>query len=276
MRTYGASRRRIREFATVAVTAVLIVAISVRASAQEGTPRQERIATTVTIYRDTYGVPHIFGPTDAAVMFGLAYCQAEDNFWQVEDNYIRAIGRATEIYGEQALPADLADHALAIPQLALAEYQRTSPQMRKLYDAFADGLNYFLATNELTRPRLLNGFRGWYALALYRFMYHQNDFLNKTGITPKDVLGAITEARGSSKTALGIGPLGGDWNREAAAVKLGSRAQTFTAETRSSKRLRRDIEAWDSPGDTGSNAWAIAPSRSASGRAMLFINPHQP
>src|SRR6516225_1097038 len=172
MRTHRTSRCRIREFPTVALTAVLLLGLPVRALAQEGTPRQERVARTITTYRDTYGVPHIFGPTDASVVFGLAYCQAEDNFWQVEDNYIRAVGRATEVYGEQALAPDLADHALGIPQLALAEYQRTSPQMRKLYDAFADGLNYFLATNELVRPRLLKQFRGWYALALYRFMYH--------------------------------------------------------------------------------------------------------
>src|SRR5215475_10849149 len=193
--TFAASRLWKREFAAPAVIAVLLCGMPVGALVQEGTARQERIARTITIYRDTYGVPHIFGPTDASVIFGLAYCQAEDNFWQIEDNYIQAVGRATEVYGEQALAADLTDHALGIPQLAVAEYQRTSPPMRKLYDAFADGLNYFLATNELVRPRLLGQFRGWYALALYRFMYHQNDFLNKTGITPKDVLGAVTERK---------------------------------------------------------------------------------
>jgi penicillin amidase len=231
------------------------------ASAQQGTPRQERIASTVTIYRDTYGVPHIYGPTDASVIFGLAYCQAEDNFWQVEDNYIRAVGRATEVYGDQALAADLADHALAIPQLALAEYQRAAPQMRRLYDAFADGLNYFLATNELVRPRLLNQFRGWYALALYRFMYHQNDFLNKTGITPNDVLGAVTEqkARGQQRST--------SYNQGSGA-DIASSVNGGTTESGPGQ--------WDAPGDTGSNAWAIAPSRTAAGHAMLFINPHQP
>jgi acyl-homoserine lactone acylase PvdQ len=37
----------------------------------------------VTIYRDEWGVPHIYGPTDASVVFGAAYAQAEDNWWQV-------------------------------------------------------------------------------------------------------------------------------------------------------------------------------------------------
>ena len=48
----------------------------------------ERVAKTVTIHRDKFGVPHIYGPTDASVVFGLMYAQAEDNFWQLEEDYL--------------------------------------------------------------------------------------------------------------------------------------------------------------------------------------------
>src|SRR5205814_5168003 len=51
------------------------------------------------IYRDSYGVPHIFGRSDADVVFGYGYAQAEDGFRQLEDNYIHALGRAAEING---------------------------------------------------------------------------------------------------------------------------------------------------------------------------------
>ena len=56
-----------------------------------------QIAKSVTIYRDNYGVPHVFGPTDASCVFGYIYAQAEDNFWQIEDSYIRSLGRASEV-----------------------------------------------------------------------------------------------------------------------------------------------------------------------------------
>lgn len=78
----------------------------------------------VTIYRDTYGIPHVFGETDAATMFGFAYAQAEDNFSSIERNYIRAIGRRTEFEGERGLASDTRNRALEIARLAQAEYRR--------------------------------------------------------------------------------------------------------------------------------------------------------
>src|ERR1051325_8672452 len=95
------------------------------------------LARDVTIYRDVYGVPHVFGRTDASTVFGFAYAQAEDNFWRVEENFIFALGRASELYGEKTLDEDRLNHALEIPRLAREEYGRLDNQMRSLCDAFA-------------------------------------------------------------------------------------------------------------------------------------------
>lgn len=65
-----------------------------------------RMAKLVTIYRDSYGVPHVFGRTDASTVFGFAYAQAEDYLWRVEENFIHALGRASELYGERRLDED--------------------------------------------------------------------------------------------------------------------------------------------------------------------------
>ena len=128
-----------------------------------------KLARTVTIYRDTYGVPHVFGRTDASTVFGFAYAQAEDNFWRVEENFIFALGRASELYGEQTLDEDRLNHALEIPRLAREEYARLDKHMRSLCDAFAAGFNYYLARNSDVRPRLLTKIEPWYTLAFIRY-----------------------------------------------------------------------------------------------------------
>ena len=93
------------------------------------------LARQVVIYRDTYGIPHVFGENDASTMFGFAYAQAEDNAWRIEVNYLRAIGRAAEVYGERAVPGDRRNRLLEIPRLARAEYARLPRRMRELVDA---------------------------------------------------------------------------------------------------------------------------------------------
>ena len=55
--------------------------------------RWEKQAKNITIIRDNYGVPHIYGKTDADAVFGLLYAQCEDDFKRVELNYVEKLGR---------------------------------------------------------------------------------------------------------------------------------------------------------------------------------------
>ena len=186
----------------------------------------QKLARDVTIYRDVYGVPHVFGRTDASTVFGFAYAQAEDNFWRVEENYINALGRASELYGEKSLNEDRLNHALEIPRLAREEYARLDKQMRSLCDAFAAGFNYYLARHPEVRPRLLTQIEPWYTLAFIRYNYYQNGFARDQNLR---------------RTLLQTAAIDSDLKEH-----------------------------------TGSNGWVVGPSRSASGYAMLFINPHLP
>ena len=166
------------------------------------------LARGVTIYRDTYGVPHVFGRTDASTAFGFAYAQAEDNFWRVEENFISALGRASELYGERSLQEDRLNHALEIPRLAREEYARLDPHMRSLCDAFAAGLNYYLARHSEVRPRLLTKIEPWYTLAFIRYNYYQNGFardpaLRRLGLQTAAVENDLKDQTGSNGWAIG-------------------------------------------------------------------------
>jgi acyl-homoserine-lactone acylase len=157
---------------TIGIAALVLSGLLVT-TVRAADARVERLARSVTIYRDSYGVPHVYGPTDASCVFGFAYAQAEDNFWQVEDNYIQAVGRAAEVKGEGSLAADLLNRTLEITKLSMAEYERASPRTRELCDAYADGLNYFLERNPQVRPRLISHFEPWQIIALVRFEVYQ-------------------------------------------------------------------------------------------------------
>lgn len=148
--------------------------------------RAEKIARSIKIYRDTYGVPHVFGPTDESCVFGYLYAQAEDNFWQVEDNYLRAIGRASEVYGDKTLAEDLLVRALDLPQLAVKEYEHAGQRERHIYEAAAAGLNYFLKRNPQIKPRLLTHFEPWHVLAFASYEVYIQFVIQATGVSVGD------------------------------------------------------------------------------------------
>ncbi|MEN7341668.1 MAG: penicillin acylase family protein [Pseudomonadota bacterium] len=118
-------------------------------------------AERVEIIRDDYGVPHVYGQTDADTVFGLLYAQAEDDFPRIERNYIWAIGRLAEVEGETALYSDLRARLYMTRAEAEAAYDSAPAWLQALCDAWADGLNYYLATHSDVRPMLLDRFEPW-------------------------------------------------------------------------------------------------------------------
>ena len=74
---------------------------------REEIARWEKQAKDITIIRDNWGIPHIYGKTDADAVFGSLYAQCEDDFSRVEMNYIEKLGRMAEVKGESELYDDL-------------------------------------------------------------------------------------------------------------------------------------------------------------------------
>ncbi|MDH4744337.1 penicillin acylase family protein [Sphingomonas sp. CBMAI 2297] len=135
------------------------------AHAQTAAARWKAEAARVTITRDDWGVAHIRGKTDADAVFGMIYAQAEDDFNRIETNYLVSLGRLAEAEGEGAIWQDLRQRLFVDPEALKADYAASPAWLRKLMQAWADGLNHYLATHPQVKPRVLTRFEPWMALS---------------------------------------------------------------------------------------------------------------
>lgn len=126
--------------------------------------RWQKQAAQINITRDNWGIPHVYGKTDADAVFGLLYAQCEDDFKRVGMNYIEKLGRLSEINGEAKLYDDLYLKLIIDSAAAVADYKLSPPSLQKLLNAFADGINYYLYKHPAVKPALLNRFQPWYPL----------------------------------------------------------------------------------------------------------------
>jgi acyl-homoserine lactone acylase PvdQ len=127
--------------------------------------RWQRQAGNVTLYRDNWGIAHVYGKTDADAVFGMEYAQAEDDFNRVESNYIGVLGWRSLADGESSIYLDLRNQLFVDTRVLQAEYAQSPAWLKKLMNAFADGLNYYLYTHPQVRPRAITHFAPWMALA---------------------------------------------------------------------------------------------------------------
>src|SRR5689334_16862779 len=127
--------------------------------------RWERMAQSVDIIRDDWGIAHVKGRTDAEAVFGMIYAQAEDDFNRIETNYLVALGRLAEAQGEEALWKDLRQRLFVDPATLQADYAKSPPWLQKLMTAWADGLNTYLRTHPQVHPKVLTKFEPWMALS---------------------------------------------------------------------------------------------------------------
>ena len=222
----------------------LIITIFLATSAFAANPspaelaRWQRHAAAVTIVRDDWGIAHVHGKTDADAVFGAEYAQAEDDFNRVETNYLNSLGRLAESEGESKIYQDLRQKLFIDPAELQRDYAASPPWLKKLMDAFADGLNYYLYQHPEVKPRVVSHFEPWMALS-------------------------FTE-----------GSIGGDIER----VNLRQLQAFYGGAPAASASSDDDETAYSTESqDTeprGSNGMAIAPANTVDHHALLLINPH--
>ena len=135
------------------------------AAASTDLAKLQRRAQQVTIIRDDWGIPHILGKTDADAVFGMIYAQAEDDFNRVELNYLDSLGRHAEADGETRIFQDLRQKLFIDPVELKALYGKSPAWLKELMNAWADGLNYYLATHPDVKPKAITHFEPWMALS---------------------------------------------------------------------------------------------------------------
>jgi len=196
--------------------------------------RWEKHARDVTITRDDWGIAHVHGKTDADAVFGMVYAQAEDDFNRVETNYINAMGRLAEAEGESRIYQDLRMKLFINPADMQKQYAASPDWLKKLMNAFADGLNYYLAKHPEVHPRVIKHFEPWMAMS-------------------------FTE-----------GSIGGDIER----VNIGQLATFYGKVPPSQAMAFNVGGDPDDDEPRGSNGMAVAPTNTTGKHALLLINPH--
>ena len=143
----------------------LLLLLATLAFAADDLKRWEQQARRVKIVRDSWGIAHVYGNTDADTVFGAIYAQAEDDFNRVETNYINAMGRLAETEGEARIFQDLRMKLFINPETLKQQYAASPLWLKKLMDAFADGLNFYLVKHPSVKPRVITRFEPWMALS---------------------------------------------------------------------------------------------------------------
>ena len=221
--------------------------------------RLAKQAQQVTIIRDNWGIPHIYGKTDADAVFGLLYAQCEDDFKRVEMNYVEKLGRMSEVKGVSSLYDDLLIRMVIDSTDAMADYKKAPQWLKKLMDAFADGINYYLYKHPDTKPALLRHFEPWYPL-----------------LWTDGSIGAINTADVNADDLKNLYS-NGDVAARRSAMSNGQWAIDNTKENRlTSTQGALQIADCKLPVEspTGSNGFALSYKITASANSMLYINPH--
>ena len=208
----------------------------------------EREAQNVTITRDDWGIAHISGKTDADAVFGMIYAQAEDDFNRVETNYLNSMGRLAEAEGESKLWQDLRMKMFIDPEQLKTLYAGSPEWLKKLMNAWADGLNYYLATHPDVKPRVITRFEPWMALS-----FTEGSIGGDIERVDLKQLEKFYDSMGS-----------------ASALIVRPNSHSIEADNMRPETLQEiaDLEP------SGSNGIAIAPSNTVDHHALLLINPH--
>ena len=231
----------------------------------DGTVRLAGISAPVEIVRDGHAVPHIFARSRADALFGLGYAQAQDRLWQMV--FLRAVmqARVSELVGAEGVNTDILFRTLGLYPLAEQAYAHLNPQSQRLLEAYAAGVNAFIAAHRGPLPiefGLLQiapePWRPADSIAAMKYMqFSLSD--NMYAELARAHLAARLSRRQIEEL---MPPYPGDPPNP-----LPDYLSTFA---------HPKLAAEEAPDTTASNDWVVSAARSATGAPLLANDPHLP
>lgn len=140
-------RRILVALLVIAVVVAVFGFFLVRRSFPQGQGELEvqGLDETVEIIRDVDGVPHVYATTDHDLFFAQGYVHAQDRFWQMDFWRHIGAGRLSEMFGDSQVETDMFLRSLDFTGLAEQELESMAPELIDILDAYADGVNAYLA-----------------------------------------------------------------------------------------------------------------------------------
>ncbi len=272
------------------------------ATRSAGMPRSNHsvvpgLGDSVRVVFDDRGVPHIFASSQRDAYRALGYVVARDRLFQLEIQWRAGAGRLTELVGERALPVDRMSRSIGLPAAAerkLAELDTTSAGWEAIH-AYAEGVNAYLDAMPAAKLPLeyrLLGARParWKPINSLHLMnrmgmtlsFRPTQFmrLRAAAMVGWDAADALFPYDSPIQEPIQPSPLGSPRMDLRAIPPPGDGAADARATLRLVDAMLQELEAAPplaagvEPGTLGSNSWAVSPSRSASGHALLAGDPH--
>lgn len=237
----------------------------------DGTLNMEELAEPVKIYRDQWGIPHIYGGSLNDTAFAQGYVHAQDRMWQMEINRRVARGQLSEVIGKDTLPTDRASRILGFERLAAADFDAMPKELQDALEHYTKGVNAFLQANMQKLPPEFGLLkivpRPWEpvdSLAFARLLAWQMNYAWYGELVRGKIIEKVGEemARELDIHYSELNPVGLLQGQEANLLLEDGLLEAFKGPLIQAKG--------------GSNGWAIAGSRSRNGRPILCNDPHLP
>jgi penicillin amidase len=126
--------------------------------------------SSTTIYRDEFGIPHVFAPTLEDAAFAVGYAQAEDRLEELLKNYRRANGTMAEVFGPTSFRDDLMQRVMRHAEISEAKYGTVSAKVRGVIESFQRGVKRFMKEHPEQVPAWAQEIQPYDAIALGRYI----------------------------------------------------------------------------------------------------------